>query len=367
MRLALRNLTQDKTRLVLSVIGVALAVMLILFLLGLRAGTLQAVVAYLDHEPGSVAVMPQGIKNTVAGSVQRLPASTVAAVASVDGVSKSTPVQVLMTGLELHGKVELVRLVGYDPALGGGPWKLTAGREPADNDEVVLDRSLAGRHNLTVGNSFAILGRQVKVVGLSSGTDSLVGAFVFARASLIESFTLAPGAASFVLVVPAAGIAPADLIARLQAVPGTNVLLKRSLIANDQQISANILNQIIVLMVAVAFVVGALVVGMIIYTATIERRSEYGILKAIGARNALLYRVVAWQAAVAALLGALVGVAFAFFLGGLVTALRPQLVIAIQPAAIALTMGAGFVMALLGGLVPARAAARLAPAEVFRR
>ncbi len=120
-------------------------------------------------------------------------------------------------------------------------------------------------------------------------------------------------------------------------------------------------------MVGAAFIVGALVIGMVIYTATIERRSEYGILKAIGARNGVLYRLVASQAAVAAGSGALLGVGFAFAMGWLVMTAKPQFVVAIEPSAIIATLAAGFVMALAGALAPARAVAGLAPADVFRR
>lgn len=137
--------------------------------------------------------------------------------------------------------------------------------------------------------------------------------------------------------------------------------------ANDQEIVAGIFDQVIMLMVAAAFVVGALVVGMVIYAATTERRAEYGILKAIGARSSVLYRVVASQAIVAAGLGSLFGVGFAFAMGRLVMTARPQFLVVIEPSAIMVTLAAGFVMALAGALLPARAAARLAPAEVFRR
>jgi putative ABC transport system permease protein len=137
--------------------------------------------------------------------------------------------------------------------------------------------------------------------------------------------------------------------------------------ANDQKILAGILDQVIFLMVAAAFIVGALVVGMVIYTATIERRGEYGILKAIGARNGVLYRVVASQAVVAAAVGALLGVSFAFAMASLVATMKPQFLVAIEPSAIIGTLAAGFVMALAGALAPARAVSGLAPAEVFRR
>ncbi len=367
MNLALSNLFQDKLRFALSVVGIALAVMLILFLLGLRAGVFRSAGLYLDNTPGSVAVMPSGVKSTSAGSGQFLPAETVDAVASAGGVERATPILLTMAIPELHGKKQVIRLVGYDTALGGGPWNLRQGREPAGDAEVVLDRVLAGRHGFSVGDSFEIGGQQLKVVGLSSETSSFSGSYVFASKTFVESFALAPGAASLVLVTPEPGTKPAQLVASLQSLPGTNVLLKSQVIANDKQIVAGIFDQVIFLMVTAAFIVGALVVGLVIYAATIERRGEYGILKAIGAHNSVLYRVVVSQALVAAILGVLLGVGFAFAMGWLVMTAKPQFLVAIEPLAIIVTLAAGFVMALAGALIPARAVATVAPAEVFRR
>lgn len=367
MNLALSNLFQDKLRFVLSVIGIALAVMLILFLLGLRAGVFRSAVIYLDNAPGSIAVMPQGVKSTSAGSGQFLAPETVSAIASTPGVARATPVLVMMAIPELHGKKQVIKLVGYDPALGGGPWSLKEGREPAGDGEVVLDRVLASRHGFEVGDSFSIAGRDLTVVGLSNQTSSFAGTLVFAENSFVESVALARGEASFVLVTPAPGTSSMELVARLRSLPGTNVLLKSDVMENDKEIIAGIFDQIIFLMVAAAFIVGALVVGLVIYAATVERRGEYGILKAIGARNAVLYRVVASQAVVAASVGVVLGIGFAYGAGWLVMSARPQFLVAIEPSAIVLTLAAGFVMALAGAMFPARAVAGLAPAEVFRR
>lgn len=367
MRLALQNLLQDKLRFALSVISIALAVTLILFLLGLRAGVFRSAVIYLDHTPGSVAVMPAGVKSTSAGSGQFLPGDTIGAVAARPGVAHVTPVLLTMAIPELHGKKQFIRLVGYDPALGGGPWDLREGREPAADGEVVLDGVLADQHGFRVGDSLTIAGREVKVVGLSNQTASFSGSFVFAERTFVESVVMAPGAANMILVTPAPGTSSAELAARLQSLPGTNVLLKSEVMENDKRIVAGIFDQVIFLMVAAAFIVGALVVGLVIYSATNDRRGEYGILKAIGARNAILYRVVASQAAVAASIGVLLGIGFAFAMGGLVMAVKPQFLVAIEPSAIIVTLASGFVMAFAGALVPARAVAGLAPAEVFRR
>ena len=366
-RLALQNLFQDKTRLALSVLAVALSVMLILFLLGLRTGMFRSAVIYLDNAAGSVVVAPPGVRNTSAGSGQLVSRETADAVASTPGVAAVTPVLLMYAIPELHGKKEVIRLTGYDAGPGGGPWKLAEGREPTADDEVVLDKALAGRHNFTVGDSLEIGGRSLRVVGLSSQTSSWTGTYVFVRKSFVESLVLAPGASSFLLVTPVRGTSTAELIARLQGVPNTNVLLKSQVMANDQEIMAGIVDQIVVLMVGAAFVVGALVVGMVLYTATVERRPEYGILKAIGARGGVLYRVIVSQAFIAAGLGAVAGIVFAYVMGWLVETFRPQFLVPIEPSAIVITVGAGLLMAMLGALIPARSVVSLAPAEVFRR
>ena len=364
--LALQNLLQDKLRLSLSVIGVALAVMLILFLIGLREGFFRTAVIYLEHAPGSIAVMPEGVRSTGAGSGQFVSPETVDAVTSTPGVTRATPIQLMMAIPELHGRKELIKLVGYDRDLGGGPWNLVDGREPTAADEVVLDRALADRHNVAVGDTFDISGFELEVVGLSGETSSWTGSYAFASNAFVESLEFAPGA-SFVLVTPEQDTSVDELMSRLRSIESISVLRKSEVMDNDKQIIAGIADQVLMLMVAAAFIVGALVVGMVIYTATTERRGEYGIVKAIGARNGVLYRVVVSQAIVAAGLGALLGIMLAFAMGWLVMSLKPQFLVAIEPFAIVITLAAGFGMAFAGALLPARAVAGMAPGEVFRR
>lgn len=365
-RLAMRNLVQDSLRFVLSVVAIALGVMLILFLLGLRQGVFRGTVIFLDNAPGSIVVMPAGVTSTH-GHGQFLSAETIASVSATPGVARATPIVLQLAALELHGKKEVVQLVGYDADLGGGPWSLWTGRAPAADNEIVLDRALADRHAVRVGDSFDIKGHQLQVVGLSNETSTFTGAYVFGRMSLVETLTLAAGGASYVLVTPAPGMPPDSLIASLRALPGVNVMPKDEVMSRDRAIIAQSLDQILFVMVAAAFIVGALVVGMVIYSATLERRSEYGILKAIGARSTMLYRIVGCQALIAALAGSLLGIGFAFAMAALVTGLRPQFLVEIDPPVILITLSAGLVMALAGALAPARSLASLAPAEAFRR
>jgi putative ABC transport system permease protein len=137
--------------------------------------------------------------------------------------------------------------------------------------------------------------------------------------------------------------------------------------ANDVTLLARFFSIPLQLMVAIAFLVGTLVVGLVIYTATTERRREYGVLKAIGARNRRLYAVVMAQALLSALAGAALGMGLAFGAAQVIMALRPQFLVTITPLAAAQVVGATLVMAALASFFPAQLLARLAPAEAFRR
>jgi putative ABC transport system permease protein len=365
MYLARRNLLQDKLRFALSVAGVALAVMLILLLNGVLSGIYQQIAAYYQNTPGSIVVIQKG---AATGGNSMLPRGTTDAIRHVEGVGSVIPVLSQYFFLDLHDRKVTVLVTGYDPTLGGGPWQLVEGREPQQNDEVVIDRVLAQRHAIAVGNTLNAMGLSFTVVGLSDGTSSVIGNYVFVRKAAVESLLFASDLTSLVFVTPATGTSPDILRERLSAaLPDVDVLPKNQVIANIQKAFARVFAPPLQLMVGIAFLVGTLVVGLVIYTASSERQREYGVLKAIGARNGLLYRVVIIQALIAAGVGAVLGIGFAWLAGRLITALRPEFWIALDPAAATFALAAGLIMALFAALFPARLVAGLAPAEVFRR
>jgi putative ABC transport system permease protein len=366
MFLARHNLLKDKMRLALSVIGVSLAVMLILLLFGLRGGVYAQISGYLSHTPGAIIVLQRDDDNILSGT-SVLPPGSADAARAVPGVARVTPVLLFVNILDLDGKKVFAYLVGYDPALGGGPWKIAQGREPETDQELVFDRVLANQHGIRVGDTVTVLGQDFAVVGLSDGTTSWMSSFLFVRKSAAESLLRVPGATSFLVVTPTPNTTPATLQARLAAVPGTDALMKESVIASDRKLFGSIIDRPLQVMAVVAFLVGTLVVGLVIYTATAEKRREYGVLKAVGARNGTLYRTVALQALLTTGAGVVVGIGLALIGAWLIMALRPQFLVTIGLGSLALAIVAAVLMALVAALFPVRVLASLAPADVFRR
>ncbi len=121
------------------------------------------------------------------------------------------------------------------------------------------------------------------------------------------------------------------------------------------------------MMVAIAFAVGTAILGMIIYTATVERVREYGVLKAVGAKNRHLYWLVTQQGLFTALVGAGLGIGLAWLVGQWVMAVSPKFLVIIQFDSTLTILLTGLIMGLLAALLPARYVGGLDPARVFRK
>lgn len=364
--LGYRNLIQEKTRFTLSVGGITLAVMLILLLNGLMEGLYEQFGAYLRHTPGTVVVSQAGINNFI-GSTSTLSSSTVETIQKTDGVSQVIPVLSQFIILDLHDKKQPAYLIGYDPSIGGGPWQISAGREAQSGNEVVFDRTLANRHQIQVNDTLSIMGKQFKVVGLSDGTASWMTSYVFMPKSTMEALLGLKGDTSFVLVTADAGVTQQKLVERLNTLSGIHASAEDTVIANDLNLFARFFSAPLQLMVGIAFLIGTLIVGLIIYTATAERQKEYGVLKAVGTKNTLLYRTVAVQSLIVASLGSLAGVGLTFGVARLITTMRPQFLILIESTNIFEAVIAGMAMASLGAFFSIWTVTRLSPAEVFRK
>ena len=366
MSLARRNLFQDKTRLALSIGGVALAVALILILKGFLAGMNRQITSYLDRSPGSIVVAEEDVVNLL-GATSLLPEGIDQRAENIRDVEEVIPILSQFVILDLHGKKQPAYMVGYDPEQGGGPWELDSGRDPRAKREIVFDRVLAERHDLKLGDQVEVMGQDFTIVGMSSGTTSWMTSYFFVRKGDAENLLLAPGATSFLLLRTSEGADLDKILGRLNDFSGVNALTKRDMAANDLKLFAKVFSAPLKLMVGIAFLVGTMIVGLIIYTATVERQREYGVIKAIGAKNRFLYQVVLTQGLFASIAGSALGILLANGAAQWIMSARPQFLIVFDPVDSGQALLAGLGMALIASIFPTRVVARLAPAEVFRK
>ena len=125
-RYALRNLLQNKIRLVISVGGVALALSLILALDAIMTGVEGRLTAYIDHAGADVFVSQSGARNLHMVS-SWLPASVAGKVQAVPGVAAVTPIMYLTDTMDVGPNQDQYavygRTVAYCPgSLHPGRW-----------------------------------------------------------------------------------------------------------------------------------------------------------------------------------------------------------------------------------------------------
>ena len=126
--IAVKNLLAEKTRLALSVLGVALGVLLILVMTGLFVGTTLQVTTYIDHSRNAVWVMQPGVSQMFK-AVSWLPADTERRLTALPEVASADQIIGLPSDFVHDGTHTAYFVLGYDTATGvGGPWSLDQGR-----------------------------------------------------------------------------------------------------------------------------------------------------------------------------------------------------------------------------------------------
>lgn len=366
--LAYRNLFQNKFRLAISLAGVALSVMLIVSLNGFLRGIYVQVTAYLDHTPVDWVVAQEGVNNLL-GATSLLPADTEDRAEGLPGVANVTPIIAQYTILDIHDKKVVGYMVGYDPDRGGGPWSMAAGHIPEDDDEIVLDWVMADDHDLAIGDTIEILDEEFTIVGLSNDTSSWMANFFFITKEAAEDLLLAPDATSFLLITSRDDRDPTAVEQRLRRRLGDDVEVVGSeqVKQNDLDLLVKIFAVPLQMMVSIAFAVGTAILGMIIYTATVSRAREYGVLKAVGAKNRQLYGLVVGQALFISVIGVGLGLGLARIAADQVMIIYPKFLIVFDLGDVLPIIGTGLGMGLLAAFLPARYLGQLDPAQIFRK
>lgn len=356
-----RDLRADWRRLSVGVLAIGLALMLVLLLEGLWQGIKTQASVYPDHVGAQLFVTQPGVANFL-GASSSLPIATVATVERIPGVDWAAPVRGQFVVFDLQGQKVAAYLVGYNIGEQGGPWKLASGRTLRANDEVVIDSALAQRHGLHVGAALDVGGHTFRVVGLSAGTSASMTGFVFVTNAAADALLRAPGTTSYVLVGTHTPTTTRD---RLQSA-GLTVFTSGQLGANDRQLMTGIFGGPMNVMVGIAFIAGILIVALTVYASVLERRRDYGVIKAIGGSRRRITAIVLRQAFVLSAVGLVLGGLFFLIGRELLGAWRPQFSVVLTTTTFTRAVAAAAVMALMASVMPARHVANTEPAEIYR-
>lgn len=367
MSIARKNLFAEKTRFAISVGGVAFAVLLILVLSSLYQGWVGKMAAYIEGVEADLWIMQEGASDMF-HSISILPREMEGEISALEGVEEVHRLLGRQIAFEIDGKEVHTFLFGFHTEMGvGGPLRVIEGRDRPREGEIIIDRVFARNNALTLGDSLSIGDREFEVTGISEGGNLVIYQYAFIRQEDAEDLFRMENLTNYFLVSVEDSDRVQEVAQRIsEEMPGTEALTKAEFAENNRKIMKESFLPILSVLVVIGFIIGVAVIGLTIYTATVEKSREYGVLKAIGARNLDLYKIVFEQSLTCGLLGFLVGVLLGWAVNAAAEAFVPEFVTYLRIQDIVGLLGATLLMSLLASYIPARRIAGIDPAVVFR-
>lgn len=370
---ALRILLYDKVRSLITLLGVVFAVGLIFNQLGTFLGLMETSSVIIDHTPGDIWITSKNSKNF--DFSQPFPEylyNHVLSEANIESAEKLIVAWALIKQKE--GGTEQIEIVGYNPERGvGGPWEMKRGDSKHLNNGnfAIIDESALKRlGNIQVGDYRDIMWRRLQIVGISTGVKSFTTApIVFTSYKLAQNLVgyIGPDNTVFVIAKIRQGASLAATVDKLkQNLKGIDVYTKSEFSYKTRRYWAieTGVGFSFMLTIIISFLVGMLIVGQTIYNSTMEHIKEFGTLKAIGASNFEIYKIIFSQAIINALLGYLVSLIITMATVKLYDAIGMVLVVKwwVNLLVLALTL----IMCSTAAFVSIRRIKKIDPAILFR-
>jgi len=375
---ARKNLFSERTRLAISVGGVALSVFLISLLLSLYRGWDEKVGGFVEEANVDVWVGSTGTRDFLSAAsivpldqsaaldnIPQIKAWSPIIVRPVQGVKVKFPER---TDKDDEGTKMDMHFVGFDPEKGiAGPIKMVEGKGKPGPGEVIVDKALVKRYDVHLNDIISAGGKRWTVVGVSEGGDFVVSMTVFVSLEEAQTTLRMENLATFIGIQLADGVNPDEFAAETEKqIPQAVAFTRAEFTAATREIILGNILPILLVVLVLAFIVGLAISGLTIYTATIEKGREYGIIKAVGFKNSYLYRLVFEQALVTGALGFVIGVSLTLIAGPLLIRLAPQFVTLVRWQDMLVVFGATIVMSLVSGYIPVRRLAAIDPVEAFK-
>lgn len=382
LRLSLTGLRVRKLRAALSALGIAIGVAAIVAVLGLSSSSQAGLLAEIDMLGTNMLTVSNG--QTVFGQPAELPEQSPAMIARMPGVTAVQDTSVvtdvnafrsqLIPGIDTNALTVQATSLGLLSATGD---TIAHGQ--------FLNAATATEPVAVLG---AVAAQRLGIDRVYTGERIWLGSQWFYLAGILDPAVLAPAIDSSVLIgYPAAHTFfgsdghPSTIYVRAQTnqVNAVDSLLaatanpeapnqvsvsqpSQALVARAEAQSA--LNGLFLGLGAVALLVGAVGVANIMIIAVLERRSEIGLRRALGATRSHIRVQFLTEAVLLALLGGAVGVAA----GALATALYASAkgwAVVIPAVAWTGGLGAALLIGGVAGLLPAIRAARMSPTEAL--
>ncbi len=370
--LALKNILRQKTRTILTIIGITIGIAAIITLGSISEGLTQTINSDLEFLSGFITVTSKDASTFFVGYLgSEITQDEANELLDVSGVKDVVPFN-LATGpiIPFHGPEYIV--YGFDPDKSeyfeGKDVDLESGRrlEPSDEFVAVIGFNYAETRHITLSDFIELEDEEFEVVGILEKTESDTDDIVFLPLDTMND-VYDFDTYRAVYVIPD-DVSKMDSIAETINEEFTDLSARTT--ADIAKQASGIINNVrffTVGIAAISAIVGGLGVMNTMIMSVLERRQEIGILKALGATNKFVMKLILIESSLISLVGGIFGVMVGFVSTFLMKTVSQGTAIAIiTPNLIIYSLIFATSLGVIGGLYPSKKAADLSPIEALR-
>jgi len=373
MLLAYKLLANDRTKFTALIVGITFAVFLMVQMTSMFAGVLSRSSATVYNIGAAVWVMDPAVQ-TVANTIP-LPDAVLDQVRSIPGVKFAEPVYSGGGLVKLgDGTYQAVTILGLDDTtLFGRPTMIAGNIQDIYGENgfvAVVDSEFAKLGNPEVGTEFEINDHRARIVGLAQvASNGLFGvpALYTTYSRALQYLPNARFTISYVLVEPKSA---ADIPAIRAAVARAGyVALGRDDFVDqisDFYAYKTGIGMNLMMMTAIAFIVGLSISGQTFYTFILENLEKFGALKAIGMTSRELVLMILFQAGFVSLTGYGLGTGLCALMIWIARWRLPDYAALITGTNLLLALGMVVVIAGVSSWFGVRRVLRIEPFDIFR-
>lgn len=378
IRIALKFMKFDKAK----SIGVIVGIVVSTFLIGQQIGILSFLTGLMgglvNNSPSDIAqIWVIDDITTNANNLAKLDERKVYEVMSVEGVEATYPIFVGGgTATFENGKTSAVTLVGSEPPLfvaGPVKSKIYKGDIFSLANQYTVSADFYDQKIFAspteIGTNLEINGRKAIISVQTKNARGFGGSFIYTSLDKARQYTNASEySISAVAVKVKPGYTPEQVVKSINsAIPNIRAWTAEDLRSSTVMFlvfSSNIGTSIGSLVVF-AILSGFFIIGLTLYSAAIDRIKDYGTLKAIGARNSYITKLMITQAIIYSITGFIIAIALleGFRAGvsssGLLFTIGPYLSAALLFVTLLISLGSTLFFSV-------RTIRKVEPASVFR-
>jgi putative ABC transport system permease protein len=361
--LVFSNMLHRPARTVVSIIGIGIGILLIVFTVGLANGTMRERAARESNVGAEIMFRAPGSLGLTGADALRLPVEMLGEVARVDGVAAVVPVaQNSVSADDATMGSRLVDGVPFDEYAGMAGLQVVRGRKFTDGrDEIMTDSAWFERRNAKIGDKFKLYERDFEIVGTY---EPSAGARIKIPLATMQAQLGAEGRASAFLIKVKDGVDLQAVGDRLSAAFPDNQIIRTSELEELYMQGVPALNVFLDVVIGVAGAISGLIILLTMYTTVTERTRQIGVLKSLGMSNT----GIAWTIVQEALMISVGGVAFGLLATvGLkfLLAKWTTLSVVIESQIVITIIIVGVLSGIVGALYPGLRAARLDAVEAL--